>query len=155
MLIPTWVWWALMIVTALAGVLGIGMVKVGGMNGTRRERIVTIAMLACLGLCLALYFFHRKVIVCTERGGSVHAERQIEVGASGDGTLVVNHTSQTLQLVTYFYGALSMGPSDPKPVPPGASVATDDDITNIGPGHQPPGSVMSSMKFDSRTWLTW
>jgi hypothetical protein len=155
MLIPSWVWWALMIATALAGVFGIGMVKVGALkSGTRREKIATFALLGCLAACGALYFFHRKVVVCTETGGQVHAERQVELGGSGDGTLVVNHTSHELRIITFWYGGFSV-PSDPTPVPPGASVVSGEDVDNIGPTNEPPSSVMSSMKIDSRTWLTW
>lgn len=153
MLIPTWLYWVLLVVTGLAGLFGIGALKAGSWSTyTPKERAVTVALLSGLLLCAGIYFKHRDVIVCTESGGSVDTERKIELPGSG-GTLVVNRSQHTLQIVTVWYGMGGYG--DPTPVPPGASVATSDDVDNIGPGNPPPSQIRSSTSIDTRTWLTW
>jgi hypothetical protein len=153
-LISKTIWWVLLILTGAAGVFGIGCLKAMAWRAmSRKERLVTIALLSGLALCAMLYSFHRDVITCTESGGSVHTERAVQVPSGEDGTLIVNKTERTLQLVTVWYGMGGYG--DPTPVPPGASVSWDDEVDNIGPGNPPPSQIRSSTSIDSRCWLTW
>lgn len=154
MLISKTIWWVLLILSGLAGFFGIACLKATSWSVmSPREKRITGALLSGLALCAMFYFMHRDVITCSEEGGSVHAERQVEILTSHDGTLIVNRTSQTLQIVTVWYGMGGYG--DPTPVPPGKSVSWDDEVDNIGPSNPPPSQIRSETSIDSRCWLTW
>jgi hypothetical protein len=157
MLVSKTVWWILVFVCG-AGALGcMGWFKAISDDRGRRQWLAGLAALGAIALTLFVYFAHGDVIVVTERGGSVRAERQIDLGASSDETIVRNGSSHDLRVVEREYGAGIGFGTDPIRIAPGAEVKVHGEIQYLGPTNPPPSSITvdSKLPFAYRQWLTW
>src|SRR5512146_1925034 len=105
MLVSKTVWWILVLVCGAVALGAIGWFKAIREDRGKQQWLAGAGALGAIALTLFVFFSHGDVIVVTERGGFVQAERKIHIGASSDETIVRNGSTHELRVEERQYGA--------------------------------------------------